>query len=53
LVVPLSMAIIEKFFAPQLAVDVEKDTVLWAIDRLHWLPLIALGGLSYLIGGFE
>lgn len=37
----------------RLPADIEQDIVLKTIDRLHFLPLIALGYLSYLIGGFE
>lgn len=40
-------------FPRRLPADIEQDIVLKTIDRLHFLPLIALGGLSYLIGGLE
>lgn len=33
--------------------DVESDWVLRLIDRLHFVPLVALGGLSYGLGGLE
>lgn len=36
-----------------LPADIEQDPVLRAIDRLHFLPLLALGGISYLLGGWE
>lgn len=42
-----------RFFPTKLPMDVEKDQVLKVIDRLHFLPLIALGLLSYLLGGLE
>jgi len=41
------------FFPEKLPQDVENDRVLKLIDRLHFLPLIALGGISYGIGGLE
>ncbi|MFP4255160.1 MAG: acyl-CoA desaturase, partial [Halothece sp.] len=41
------------FFPEKLPADVEKDQVLKVIDRLHFLPVIALAILSYFIGGFE
>jgi stearoyl-CoA desaturase (delta-9 desaturase) len=37
----------------KLPVDVERDRVLRTLDRLHFVPLIALGVISYLIGGVE
>jgi len=40
-------------FPASLPADIEQDVVLRAIDRFHFLPLIALGYLSYLIGGLE
>lgn len=40
-------------FPTRLPADIEQDMVLKTIDRLHFLPLIALGLLSYLIGGLE
>ena len=33
--------------------DVESDVVLRVIDRLHFIPLVALGALSYALGGVE
>ncbi|MDB9314964.1 acyl-CoA desaturase [Spirulina sp. CS-785/01] len=42
-----------RFFPEKLPMDVEKDTVLKVIDRLHFVPLVALGVLSYGIGGLE
>lgn len=41
------------FFPEQLPQDVEADPVLKLIDRLHFLPLIALGAISYAVGGLE
>ncbi|CAK6699295.1 MULTISPECIES: acyl-CoA desaturase [unclassified Synechococcus] len=41
------------FFPERLPADVEADPVLRLIDRLHFLPLLALGGLSYAFGGLE
>ncbi|MBR8830414.1 MAG: hypothetical protein N5P05_000116 [Chroococcopsis gigantea SAG 12.99] len=40
-------------FPGQLPADVESDRVLRAIDRLHFLPLILLGVVSYYMGGLE
>ncbi|ELS32628.1 MULTISPECIES: acyl-CoA desaturase [Pseudanabaena] len=42
-----------QFFPSKLPVDVEGDRVLRAIDRLHFVPLVALGAISYYIGGLE
>ena len=42
-----------RFFPEKLPVDAENDPVLKLIDRLHFLPLVALGGISYSIGGLE
>lgn len=39
------------FLPAKLPADVESDKVLKWIDRLHFLPLIALGLVSYLLGG--
>lgn len=39
------------FFPARLPADVEGDPVLRAIDRFHFLPLLALCALSYLLGG--
>jgi stearoyl-CoA desaturase (Delta-9 desaturase) len=41
------------FFPVKLPSDVESDWVLKAIDRLHFIPLVTLGALSYFIGGVE
>lgn len=41
------------FFPEKLPQDVERDPVLRAIDRLHFLPTIALGAISYYLGGLE
>ena len=42
-----------EFLPEQLPADVERDRVLQAIDRLHFLPTVALGLISYWIGGLE
>jgi stearoyl-CoA desaturase (delta-9 desaturase) len=42
-----------KFFPDKLPIDVESDRVLRVIDRLHFIPLVALGVISYLMGGLE
>jgi stearoyl-CoA desaturase (delta-9 desaturase) len=39
------------FFPSNLPPDVESDPVLKAIDRLHFLPLLLVCLLSYLLGG--
>jgi stearoyl-CoA desaturase (Delta-9 desaturase) len=41
------------FFPPSLPADVESDRVLQVIDRLHFLPLLALNFLSFQLGGLE
>ncbi|MBE9076103.1 acyl-CoA desaturase [Romeria aff. gracilis LEGE 07310] len=41
------------FFPDRLPSDVERDRVLWVIDRLHFVPMLALGAVSYTIGGLE
>ena len=41
------------FFPDKLPNDVESDRVLRVIDRLHFIPLVALGVVSYLMGGLE
>ncbi len=41
------------FFPTKLPNDVESDRVLRVIDRLHFIPLLALGVVSYLMGGLE
>jgi len=41
-------------FHPQhLPADVERDPMLRTIDRLHFLPVLALAGLSWQLGGLE
>jgi len=42
-----------QFFPAKLPLDVENDLILRVIDRLHFIPLVALGAISYLIGGVE
>ncbi|MGI8933538.1 MAG: acyl-CoA desaturase [Phormidesmis sp.] len=42
-----------QFFPEKLPADVESDRVLQIIDRLHFVPTIALGALSYAMGGLE
>ncbi len=42
-----------RFFPDKLPADVESDRVLKIIDRLHFVPTVALGALSYAIGGLE
>lgn len=42
-----------RFFPAKLPVDVENDLVLKTIDRLHFIPLLALGAISYFLGGLE
>mgnify|MGYP006425935507 CR=1 FL=1 len=42
-----------RFFPQKLPRDVENDPVLRSIDRLHFLPMLGLGGISYAIGGLE
>ncbi|NMF85155.1 acyl-CoA desaturase [Nodosilinea sp. P-1105] len=42
-----------RFLPKKLPNDVENDKVLRIIDRLHFLPFIALGAISYFIGGLE
>lgn len=42
-----------RFFPEKLPMDAENDPVLKVIDRFHFIPLIALGGISYSIGGLE
>lgn len=41
------------FLPTQLPKDVESDVVLRVLDRLHFLPVLALAALSYGIGGME
>lgn len=42
-----------RFFPAKLPMDVENDTFLRLLDRLHFIPLVALGAISYFIGGVE
>ncbi|MFM7600562.1 MAG: acyl-CoA desaturase [Pseudanabaena sp.] len=42
-----------QFFPDKLPSDVENDLVLKVIDRLHFIPLVTLGAISYCIGGLE
>ena len=42
-----------QFFPEKLPQDVERDAVLRLIDRWHFLPMLALAGISYGIGGLE
>ncbi|MBT9312406.1 acyl-CoA desaturase [Leptothoe kymatousa] len=42
-----------RFFPAKLPLDVEKDMVLRVIDRLHFVPLVLLGLISYGMGGVE
>ena len=39
-------------FPDELPADVEADPVLRRLDRLHFVPLLALAALSYLVGGW-
>ncbi|MFZ9736464.1 MAG: acyl-CoA desaturase [Prochlorotrichaceae cyanobacterium] len=41
------------FIPSRLPSDIEQDPVMRTIDRLHFLPLIGLGCLSYALGGLE
>lgn len=41
------------FIPSRLPPDVENDVVLRSLDRLHFVPTLALGWVSYLIGGLE
>ncbi len=41
------------FFPDKLPADVENDVVLRLIDRWHFMPTLALGAISYSIGGLE
>ncbi|WP_245939746.1 acyl-CoA desaturase [Stenomitos frigidus] len=41
------------FLPAKLPADVESDVVLRLIDRLHFLPTIALGAISYFMGGMD
>jgi stearoyl-CoA desaturase (delta-9 desaturase) len=42
-----------RLFPDKLPRDVESDVVLKLIDRFHFIPLIALALLSYVLGGVE
>lgn len=42
-----------QFFPSKLPTDVESNLVLKIVDRLHFIPAVALGMLSYYIGGDE
>ncbi len=42
-----------RFFPDKLPIDVENDRFLKTLDRLHFIPLVALGGISYGLGGLE
>ncbi|MGD1939787.1 MAG: acyl-CoA desaturase [Leptolyngbyaceae cyanobacterium] len=42
-----------QFFPTKLPADVENDAFLRLLDRLHFVPLVALGAVSYWIGGLE
>jgi stearoyl-CoA desaturase (delta-9 desaturase) len=41
------------FFPDQLPADVEADPVLRLIDRLHFVPMLLLAGLSWQLGGWS
>ncbi len=42
-----------QFFPAKLPVDVERNLPLKLLDRLHFIPLVGLGVISYFIGGVE
>jgi stearoyl-CoA desaturase (Delta-9 desaturase) len=42
-----------RFFPAKLPIDVESDVVLKIIDRLHFVPVVALAAISYFMGGVE
>ncbi|WP_309738326.1 acyl-CoA desaturase [Chamaesiphon sp. OTE_20_metabat_361] len=42
-----------RFFPAKLPSDVENDLVLKIIDRLHFVPVLALAAISYWLGGLE
>ena len=42
-----------QFFPEKLPKDVESDRVLQLIDRLHFVPVMGLGAVSYWLGGVE
>lgn len=41
------------FFPASLPRDVERDPVLYLIDRLHFVPVLMLASVSYWLGGLE
>lgn len=43
----------KNFIPSKLPSDIEQDLVLKTIDRLHFLPLLGLGAISFFIGGTE
>ncbi|TVQ10377.1 MAG: acyl-CoA desaturase [Leptolyngbya sp. DLM2.Bin27] len=43
----------KNFLPARLPSDLEQDAVLRTIDRLHFLPLLGLAGLSFAIGGLD
>lgn len=42
-----------RFFPEKLPMNAENDLILKVIDRLHFIPVVALGGISYGLGGLE
>lgn len=42
-----------EFLPAKLPADVESDAVLRIVDRLHFVPTLALGTISYFLGGME
>lgn len=42
-----------QFFPDKLPYDVENDIVMRIIDRLHFVPVLVLGAVSYFFGGLE
>lgn len=40
-----------KFLPAKLPTDIESDVVLRTVDRLHFVPTLALGAISYALGG--
>jgi stearoyl-CoA desaturase (delta-9 desaturase) len=49
----LGWLLTDQFHPGELPTHLEADPVLRLIDRLHWLPPLALAGLSWWIGGTE
>jgi stearoyl-CoA desaturase (Delta-9 desaturase) len=43
----------DRFLPTKLPTDVESDVVLRVIDRLHFVPVLALAAISYYMGGTE